>query len=169
MSSPSQKVALPPEIGSKPKSIVVTSSAFEEGARIPAEFTCQGADVSPALRILGVPRGAQALALILDDPDAPGGTFTHWVAWNLPASTIELPRGVDVRDLGASTLENDFGNPGYGGPCPPSGEEHRYFFRVFALDRKLDVPEGVSVDRLWREVAAHAMAWGELMGRYKKS
>lgn len=164
----SQKALLPVTLD-KPRSLTVASPAFRHGGSIPVEFTCQGEDVSPPVAIGGAPGGAKALALILDDPDAPDGTFTHWVAWNLPPTIVTLPRGVDVLRLGGRTLENDFGRPGYGGPCPPRGEEHRYFLRLFALDKPLEVPTGISVDRLWREVAAHTLAWGELMGRFKKA
>jgi Raf kinase inhibitor-like YbhB/YbcL family protein len=165
---PTRKVTLPVPL-EKPRSLALGSPAFRDGEPIPAEVSCQGDDVSPPLRVGGTPPGTRALALVCDDPDAPGGTFTHWLAWNLPPETTELPRGADVRRLGATTAENGFGRPGYGGPCPPRGQTHRYFFRVFALDRPLDLPATASADDVWRAVAAHVLAWGEIMGTFRKA
>lgn len=165
---PTRQVTLPVPM-EKPKALSVVSPAFRSGEPIPRQFSCQGDDVSPPVQIGGVPQGAQALALVLDDPDAPGGTFTHWVAWNLPPDATSLPQGVDVRRLGGATAENDFGRDGYGGPCPPRGETHRYFLRVFALERPLHLPATASVQEVWRELPARTLAWGETMGTYRKA
>lgn len=151
-----------------PKTLTLESSAFPNGSEIPREFTCQGADVSPPLRIGGIPGDAAALALIMDDPDAPRGTFTHWTFWDLPPNVTDLPRDVDVESLGASEGMGDFGSPGYGGPCPPSGS-HRYFLRVYALREPLGLEKGASVDDLRRAMEGKMLAWGELMGTYRKS
>src|SRR5215467_6043491 len=117
----------------------ITSSAFNEGGNIPSKFTCDGSDTSPPLQIAGVPSGAKSLVLIVDDPDAPGGLFTHWLAWNIDPGTGRLAEKGLPR--GAIQGVNDFGRQGYSGPCPPSGT-HRYFFRLFVLDQTLDLKAG---------------------------
>jgi Raf kinase inhibitor-like YbhB/YbcL family protein len=142
----------------------ITSSAFQEGANIPSKFTCDGADTSPPLQIADIPSGAKSLALIMDDPDAPSGLFTHWAVWNISPQTSSIaeestPKGVQ----GA----NDFGKSGYGGPCPPSGA-HRYYFRIFALDRELDLPFGAKRGQVDAAMKNHIVAQGELMGRYSR-
>ena len=106
----------------------ITSSAFQEGANIPSKFTCDARDTSPPLQIAGVPTGAKSLALIVDDPDAPGGLFTHWIVWNISAQTNAVTEGNTPEGVHGT---NDFGKSGYGGPCPPSGT-HRYYFKIFA-------------------------------------
>lgn len=121
--------------------------AFTHGESIPAEYTCEGDDVSPALTVGNVPDDAAALAVVVDDPDAPAGTFTHWLLWNVPADTVEFPEGVapreEVADLGrAKQGENDFGDVGYRGPCPPEGETHEYRFTLYVLAEELDVDAG---------------------------
>lgn len=142
----------------------ITSSAFQEGANIPSKFTCDAGNTSPPLQIAGVPTGAKSLALIVDDPDAPSGLFTHWMIWNISPQTNavtegNMPKGV----LGT----NDFGRSDYGGPCPPSGM-HRYYFRIFALDRELDLPSGAKRSQLDAAMKGHVVAQGELMGRYSR-
>jgi hypothetical protein len=142
----------------------ITSSAFQEGAHIPSKFTCDAGNTSPPLQIAGVPTGAKSLALIVDDPDAPSGLFTHWMIWNISPQTNavtegNMPKGV----LGT----NDFGRSDYGGPCPPSGM-HRYYFRIFALDRELDLPSGAKRSQLDAAMKGHVVAQGELMGRYSR-
>src|SRR5437667_12635326 len=112
----------------------ITSSAFQEGASIPSKFTCDGSDTSPPLQIGDVPSGAKSLALIVDDPDAPSGLFTHWTVWNIPPETIVIGEGSTPKGVQGT---NDFGKSGYGGPCPLSGTR-RYFFKAFVLDRELD-------------------------------
>lgn len=151
--------------------IRVTSSAFEEGGMIPRKYTCDGADISPPLAWTGVPENAKTLALISDDPDAPMGTWVHWVLFNLPASEKGLPEGVPTdRELknGARQGRNDFRHIGYGGPCPPSGT-HRYFFKLYALDKALDLPAGTTRAELLQAMEGHILAQGQLMGRYRRS
>ena len=142
----------------------ITSSVFQQGGNIPSKFTCDGADTSPPLQIQEVPPTAKSLVLIVDDPDAPSGLFTHWIIWNISpqASTIaegSAPKGVEGM--------NDFGKSGYGGPCPPSGT-HRYFFKIFALDKELDLPAGSKRAQLDAAIKGHVIAQGELMGRYSR-
>ena len=142
----------------------ITSSVFQQGGNIPSKFTCDGADTSPPLQIQEVPPTAKSLVLIVDDPDAPSGLFTHWIIWNISpqASTIaegSAPKGVEGL--------NDFGKSRYGGPCPPSGT-HRYFFKIFALDKELDLPTGSKRAQLDAAMKGHVIAQGELMGRYSR-
>lgn len=163
MRSQTQRAAL-----RKPQTLGVTSPAFTNGKPIPREFTRYGSNENPPLRITGVPREAQALALVVDDPDAPGGTFTHWTAWNLPADLKEVPQLARVGGAwGGEEGRTDFGKTGYGGPDPPSGT-HRYFFRVFALDKRLTLPANSTVEEVWRALDAHTLAWGELMGTFTR-
>jgi Raf kinase inhibitor-like YbhB/YbcL family protein len=142
----------------------ITSSAFQEGANIPPKFTCDGTDTSPPLQIADIPSGAKSLVLIVDDPDAPGGLFTHWTVWNIPAQTSSIGEG-DVPKGVQGT--NDFGKSGYGGPCPPSGA-HRYYFKIFALDHELGLPFGAKRGQLDAAMKGHIVAQGELMGRYSR-
>ena len=142
----------------------ITSSAFREGGNIPSKFTCDGGDSSPPLQIADVLLGAKSLALVVDDPDAPSGLFTHWIVWNISPQTNAIaeesaPKGVHGT--------NDFGKSGYGGPCPPSGT-HRYYFRIFALDRELNLPSGAKRSQLDAAMKGHLVAQGELMGRYSR-
>lgn len=143
--------------------IAVTSSAFSSGGAIPAQFTCKGADHNPPLQLQGIPKGAKSLALIMDDPDAPGGTFNHWLIWNLDPSTSQI--GERSEPPGAVQGTNDFGKVGFGGPCPPSGT-HRYYFRIFALDRTLELKAGAKRSALEAAMKGHILARGELMGRF---
>jgi Raf kinase inhibitor-like YbhB/YbcL family protein len=142
----------------------ITSSAFQEGASIPSKFSCDGADSSPPLEIAEVPSGAKSLALIVDDPDAPSGLFTHWMVWNIPPQTSTVAEGSAPKGVHGA---NDFGKSGYGGPCPPSGT-HRYYFKIFALDRELDLPSGAKRSQLDAAMKGHVVAQGELMGRYSR-
>jgi Raf kinase inhibitor-like YbhB/YbcL family protein len=142
----------------------VTSSAFQEGADIPSKFTCDGADTSPPLQIADIPSEAKSLALIVDDPDAPGGLFTHWMVWNIPPQTSAVGGGSAPQGVQGT---NDFGKSGYGGPCPPSGT-HRYYFKLFALDRQLDLPFGAKRSQVDGALKGHVIAQGELMGRYSR-
>ena len=142
----------------------ITSSAFQESGNIPAKFTCDGSDTSPPLQISGVPSEAKSLVLIADDPDAPGGLFTHWLVWNIPPQTSSIPEGSTPQ---AAQGTNDFGKSGYGGPCPPSGT-HRYSFKVFALDRELDLRPSAKRTQLDASMKGHVIAQGALMGRYSR-
>ena len=150
--------------------IKITSSAFAEGGLIPAKYTCDGADVSPPLQWEAVPEGTQSIALICDDPDAPMGTFVHWVLFNLPADSTELTEDVPADATlpsGAQQGTSDFGRTGYGGPCPPSGT-HRYFFKIYALDTKLDLTGRVDKAKLLSAMEGHILGEGELIGKYKR-
>ncbi len=151
-----------------PCTLGVRSAAFGDRKDIPRRFTCDGEDVAPPLDVHGLPDDARFLALIMDDPDAPRGTFTHWTFWDLPADKARLPLGADVVALGATQGMTDFGAPGYGGPCPPSGT-HRYQFKMFALREPLGLPPGSSVADVTRAVEAHAFAWGQLTGTYTRA
>jgi Raf kinase inhibitor-like YbhB/YbcL family protein len=154
--------------GGRTVSFVLKTTAFPEGGTIPGKYTCDGADISPELTWAGAPARAQSLALIADDPDAPVGTWTHWVIWNVPLEKA-LPEGVqkiDALDDGARQGRNDFKRIGYGGPCPPPGKPHRYFFKAFALDTKLDLKPGASRSELERSMEGHVLAQAELMGKY---
>jgi hypothetical protein len=141
----------------------LTSTAFGHNESIPRKFTCQGEDLSPALRVAEIPDGTQSLALIMDDPDAPGRTFDHWIAYDIPADTTVIEEGATPGTQGT----NDFGRAGYGGPCPPSGT-HRYFFRMYALDDRLDLPAGIGKQDLERTMEGHILDQAELVGRYAK-
>jgi Raf kinase inhibitor-like YbhB/YbcL family protein len=151
--------------------IQLTSPAFPHGSVIPAAHTCEGEDVSPALVWNGLPVERRSLALICDDPDAPRGTWVHWVLYNLPGESAELAQGVPgVPELpsGARQGRNDFGEIGYNGPCPPPGKPHRYYFRLYALNIMLTLPHGVSRAELDRAMADHILAQGTLMGVYQR-
>jgi Raf kinase inhibitor-like YbhB/YbcL family protein len=142
----------------------ITSSAFQEGGNIPSKFTCDGADSSPPLQISEVPSGTKSVALIVDDPDAPSGLFTHWTVWNISPQTSMIAEGRAPKGVHGA---NDFGKSGYGGPCPPSGT-HRYYFKIFALDRELDLPGGAKRSELDAAMKGHVVAQGVLMGRYSR-
>jgi len=150
--------------------IKITSSAFKNDGLIPSKYTCDGEDISPPLQWEAPPQGAKSIALICDDPDAPMGMFVHWVLFNLPADVKELAEKVPVsRTLpnGAVHGITDFGRIGYGGPCPPSGT-HRYFFKIYALDTKLDLPTGARKSQLLKAMEGHILAQGQLVGKYKR-
>jgi Raf kinase inhibitor-like YbhB/YbcL family protein len=142
----------------------ITSSAFHEGGNIPPKFTCDGGDSSPPLQIAEVPSGAKSLVLVADDPDAPSGLFTHWIEWNISPQTNAIAEGSAPNGVQGT---NDFGKSGYRGPCPPSGT-HRYYFKIFALDRELNLPSGAKRNQLDTAMKGHVVAQGELMGRYAK-
>jgi hypothetical protein len=156
--------------GGKNMTITITSSAFTNGGMIPKEHTCDGSDISPPLSWSGVPEGVQSLALICDDPDAPVGTWVHWVLFNVPPTANELPRNIPpdkTLDNGARHGINDFRKYGYGGPCPPSGT-HRYYFKIYALDIELAQKHGITKAELLKAMAGHILAEGQLMGTYKR-
>jgi Raf kinase inhibitor-like YbhB/YbcL family protein len=153
-------------------SIQLESAGFTEGAAIPTKYTCDGANVSPPLKWSNVPQGAKSLALIADDPDAPAGTWVHWVLFGVPPSTTELPEGVAAAKTvldGARQGTNDFRKIGYGGPCPPRGNPHRYFFKIYALDTELTLNAGATKSDLTRAMEGHILAQGQLMGTYKRA
>ncbi len=145
------------------KELVVKSSAFEENKLIPSKYTCEGQNINPPLSIEGIPKEAQSLALIIEDPDAPAGLFTHWLTWNLPTTgTIEEHSSPSTEGLNTSR------KPGYTGPCPPFGT-HRYFFKVYALDTKLKVAPSSDRKTVENAMQGHILAQGELMAIYRKS
>lgn len=150
-------------------SLQISSAAFTAGANIPKKFTCDGPDVSPKLNWNEPPSKTQSFALIMDDPDAPVGTWVHWVLFDLPAAVRELEEGVAKQEQlpnGARQGRNDFGKIGYGGPCPPPGKPHRYFFKLYALDSKLNLNAGATKADVERAMKGHVLVQGELMGRY---
>ena len=150
--------------------IKITSPAFEESGLIPKKYTCDGNNVSPPLRWDSVPDGTESIAIICEDPDAPSGTWVHWILFNLPAECRELAENTpDDETLHDSTRQgiNDFGSIGYSGPCPPWGI-HRYFFKIFALDCTLDIVHLVDKDILNLAMGDHILATGQLMGRYQR-
>ena len=156
--------------GNQAMSFGLKTTAFAEGGTIPKKHTCDGSDVSPELTWANAPAGTQSLALIADDPDAPAGTWTHWIIWNIPLEA-KLPEGAPkVESLSDGTRQgkNDFGRIGYGGPCPPPGKAHRYFFRLYALKAKLDVKAGASRNELERAMQGRVLSQVELMGRYER-
>ena len=141
----------------------ITSSAFQEGGDIPSKFSREGGNVNPPLRIEGTPENAKSLVLIVDDPDAPVGLFTHWLVWNIDPKTTEIPE--KSLPKGAVQGTNDYPNLGYGGPQPPSGT-HRYYFKIFALDQTLDLHSGAKRQELDKAMNGHIIAQGQSMGRY---
>ena len=148
----------------------ITSSVFSEGEMIPTRYTCDGSDVSPDLAWSGVPETAQSLALICDDPDAPVGTWVHWVLFNIPSSASGLPAEISsdaTLENGARHGTNDFRKLGYGGPCPPGGT-HRYYFKLYALDTELNLDSGATKDQLLEAMQGHILAEAQLMGTYKR-
>jgi Raf kinase inhibitor-like YbhB/YbcL family protein len=146
-------------------SIQVTSSAFKEGESIPRRHSCDGENLSPALSWSGIPQGTASLALIADDPDAPAGTWVHWVIADLPPELSGLPEG--ATGVGVDGV-NGFRRTGYGGPCPPKGSTHRYYFKVYALDQKLGLKMGMTKGDVEKAMQGHILAQGQLMGRYKR-
>jgi Raf kinase inhibitor-like YbhB/YbcL family protein len=149
----------------------ISSRAFNEGTAIPAKYTCDGENVSPPLAWSGLPDGTQSLALIVDDPDAPSGTWVHWVLYNLPPEMNGLdenvPLDVVLHNHGRQGT-SDFGKHGYGGPCPPNGT-HRYFFKLYALDAMLPLEGDVTKDRLIQAMTEHILAEVELVGKYERA
>ncbi len=142
------------------------TAAFRVGGRIPAKFTCQGENISPPLSWNQPPPRTQSFALIVDDPDAPAGTWVHWVVYDLPASARELPEHVKTISEGAAQGVNDFSDQGYDGPCPPPGKPHRYFFRLYALDITLNLYRAPHRQDLDSGMKGHILAQAELMGTF---
>jgi len=152
-------------------SLQIASSAFSDGDRIPSEFTADGPDRSPQLTWSSVPDETMSLVLICDDPDAPMGTWVHWVYYNVPAEMTELPEGVAPQPeppAGGIQGKNDFGRIGYGGPSPPPGKPHRYFFKLYALDAVLDLGPGATKAEVERAMDNHILDSGETVGTYQR-
>ena len=143
----------------------LTSNAFENGGMIPAEYTCDGDDVSPNLVISEAPKNAKSFALIMDDPDAPMETFVHWVAWNIPPDKTEIAKGEQLDSPEGMT---GVGRNGYGGPCPPSGT-HRYFFKLYALDSELELDPNAGKADLENAIQGHIIQEASLMGKYSRN
>jgi Raf kinase inhibitor-like YbhB/YbcL family protein len=158
-----------PRTGGKSMAFTISSTQFQKGGPIPKKFTCDGPDVSPELSWSGASAKAQGFALIADDPDAPVGTWTHWVIYDIPAQSAGLPENVSKIDElpdGARQGRNDFRRIGYGGPCPPPGKPHRYFFKLYALDRKLGLKPGAARQELEQAIQGHVIETAEVMGTY---
>jgi Raf kinase inhibitor-like YbhB/YbcL family protein len=144
------------------KDLIVRSTGFSQNGHIPPRYTCEGEDINPQIEISNIPENTTSLALIMEDPDAPRGVFDHWLVWNIP------PTGVIAEQTNPGISgTNGFGKTGYGGPCPPSGE-HRYYFKVYALNIEIDLLEGSDKKSLLRSMEGHILASGSLMGLYKK-
>ena len=153
--------------------LTLASTAFQNHGVVPTRHTCDGADVSPALSWSGVPSGTAALVLIVDDPDAPGKTWVHWVLFGIPAGATGLPEGVSKVEApkevkGALQGKNDFGRLGYGGPCPPPGPPHRYFFKLYAIGKPLALRAGASKRDVERTMEGHVLASAELVASYAR-
>lgn len=152
-------------------SFKVSSSAFEEGEKIPAKYTSDGENVSPPLSWTGLPTDTKSIAIICEDPDAPGGTWVHWVFYNLPPTPSNLPENISTAEAlpnGARQGVNDFKRTGYNGPAPPHGKEHRYYFRVYALDTLLTLKPKATKADLTHAMQGHILAQAEHMGRYQR-
>jgi Raf kinase inhibitor-like YbhB/YbcL family protein len=145
-------------------SITVTSKSLASSGMIPVDYSCDGKDASPQLTWSSPPKGTRSIAIIVDDPDAPGGTFTHWIVLGLPPETTTLAEAVDPASLGATSGSNDFHNARYNGPCPPKGEMHRYEFHVLALDAPLSAREGTNREELDALLGGHVLGHGRLTG-----
>lgn len=153
------------------KNITISAEAFKNGETIPDEYTCEGNDISPALSFDVIPDKSVSLALIMDDPDAPGGTFVHWLLFNISPKTRYLSKGIPKTETLSDFSRQgvtDFGEIGYGGPCPPPGKPHRYFFRIYALDKILELMPGASRTQIDNAMKDHIIAKGELMGIYRR-
>ncbi len=141
----------------------ISSPEFNQGQAIPKKFSCQGENISPTLIVKEIPKNTESLALIVSDPDAPSGTFDHWVVWNIPV-TETISEGAQLKDQGI----NSFGKKGYGGPCPPVGQKHRYYFKLYALNTTLNLPAESYSYHLIGGIMGHVLDEAELMGTYQK-
>ncbi len=152
-------------------SLQITSTAFSEGQPIPAKYSCEDRDISPPLQWTNAPANTKSFALIMDDPDAPVGTWVHWVLYDLPPTTTGLPEDVVKTQFIAGNAKqglNSWPRLGYGGPCPPPGKPHRYFFKLYALDRMLDLKPGLTKKDVEAAMKGHVLAEGQLMGTYQR-
>ncbi|BBB32042.1 conserved hypothetical protein [Thermotomaculum hydrothermale] len=153
-------------------SLHLKSPEFKNGGKIPEIFTCDGKDLSPELEITGIPKGTKSLVLIMDDPNAPMGTWVHWVVYNIPATVKTLKRDFPKKPVlpdGTTQGKNSWGKIGYGGPCPPKiTGEHHYFFKLYAVDRKLNLPPGATKKEVLKAIKGHVRGRARLMGRYKR-
>ena len=142
----------------------IESPSFANKQKIPKKHSCEGEDISPELVLSDIPKDVKSFALIVEDPDAPGGVFDHWIAWNIPADTKKLPEGAKVPKQGM----NGFGDKRYRGPCPPPGKAHRYFFKLYALDSAIDIPENSRKAALEEAMEGHIMGEAQLIGLYQR-
>jgi hypothetical protein len=160
-----------PAKGGSVMAFTMTTSAFASGATIPSRHTCSADDLSPALQWKGAPAKTIVFAMIMDDPDAPAGVWVHWVLWNVPQAKTALQEGVPANaqlDDGSQQGRNSFGKVGYNGPCPPPGQTHRYFFRLYALDGKLNLPADADRSQLDAAMQGHVLAQTEYMGTFHR-
>ncbi len=151
--------------------IVVTTAAFKDGNEIPAEYTCSGKNVSPAFEWSGIPDTAMSIAVIMDDPDAPSGLFTHWILFNIPPEKSRLDSGIPKKPIfedGSMHGTNSFGRAEYGGPCPPPGKPHRYFLKVYALDTKFSLRAPATRNVIDSAMKGHILAGGSVMGTFRR-
>jgi len=165
-----QKQSKAEAVGGNEMKIKIASTTFGEGEMIPKKYTCDGEDISPPLAFNDVPESAKTLALVCDDPDAPMGTWVHWVVFNLPGEIrgiTEATKSDDIEKLGGKQGINSFRKNDYGGPCPPSGT-HRYYFKVYALDTKLELSSTATKEELLKAMKGHILREGQLMGRYSR-
>jgi Raf kinase inhibitor-like YbhB/YbcL family protein len=148
----------------------ITSTAFRDGTKMATLYTCEGQNISPPLAWSGVPEGTQSLALIMDDPDAPSGIFTHWVVFNIPPESLNLPSAAKAANLPTGTLQgrNSYGTIAYGGPCPPSGSPHHYRFILYALDQPTALTTGATREQLLSTTRSHVLAQARLVGLYQR-
>jgi Raf kinase inhibitor-like YbhB/YbcL family protein len=156
---------------STPMTIQIRSTAFSDGQPIPQKYTCDGEDVSPSLSWDSAPNGTKSFSLICDDPDAPSGTWVHWVIYDLSSTTRELPEAISANEEvlnGAKQGRNDFSRIGYGGPCPPKGNPHRYYFKLYALDSVLNLKAGATKADLENAMKGHVVGEGKVIGTYKR-
>lgn len=142
----------------------LTSAAFDDGSRIPDTYTCKGADISPPLSVQNIPNGTKSLALIVHDPDAPGGDFVHWVVWSIPADSSTISEG--ALPPGAQQGINSFGKRAYNGPCPPAGKAHHYVFDVYAVSTELNLPDSTTRDKLMNAIEGSKIGHATLTGTY---
>jgi Raf kinase inhibitor-like YbhB/YbcL family protein len=157
--------------GGAAMTFAISSTSFQNGGEIPKKFSCQGEDVSPELSWTNPPSGTRSFALIADDPDAPSGNWTHWVLFDLPPQTLSLAEGIAKSDEvpgGGRQGSNDFRKIGYGGPCPPPGKPHRYLFKLYALDKMLNLKAGASKQDVEQAMQGHILGKAELMGTYRR-
>ena len=155
--------------GSRAMTLTLTTNAFSPGGTIPRKYTCDGPDVSPGMKWTEAPSGTQSFALIVDDPDAPVGLWVHWVVYDLSATAVGLAENVPKTERlasGGAQGRNDFRKIGYGGPCPPPGPAHRYFFKLYALDAKLSLKPGATKAEIERAMKGHVLAEAQLIGKY---
>jgi len=145
--------------------MLIRSTAFKNKEFIPSRYTCDGENINPPLEIIDIPRNTKSLALIVEDPDAPSKTWVHWLVWNIPPEVNNIKEDDDLKEFVRGL--NDFGKLEYGGPCPPSGT-HRYFFKIYALSKMLDIKEGSSKGELIKEIDKYLIESAELIGLYSR-